>query len=68
MAVGFFKIGERVKLRVKRYALEAGARGTVQFIFESVAGYMIVFDGETSERFVWHKILDQGDEEASTEC
>jgi hypothetical protein len=67
MAVGFFKVGDRVKLRVKRYAREAGTLGTVEFIFESVAGYMVVFDGETSERFVWHNILERGNEEAGTE-
>ena len=58
------RIGDRVRLRVRQYGLSAGALGTVEYIFESVPAYTIVFDGQTDERFVRSNLLEQEQEVA----
>jgi hypothetical protein len=43
---------------------------TVQEVLESVNAYIIAFDGLVASRFVWAKVLEQGDEPpvSRTEC
>jgi hypothetical protein len=59
MAVKSFQVGDRVKLRVKRYARESGAQGVVRFAFESAAGCLIAFDKQPRDSFVWANLLER---------
>jgi hypothetical protein len=62
MLLASHRVGDRIRLRVRRYELQAGTLGTVEYVFESVPAYLIVFDGQTDERFVWRNILVQEEE------
>jgi hypothetical protein len=64
MAGESFTVGERVKLRVERFAREPGTQGMVQFVFEGAPAYLITFDGETRETLVLANLLERSDDAA----